>query len=221
MLDDDFGYDAPVRKKVTRKPRTAAPGKKKKKGKRFGISANQVARYGAIGMSATVVVGILVNALMMQKGHHPAPLFAKSVASVDTAAGGPSKAPTPSAQHASATEHAMTPVTEAAVPHETSPAPVPVRRAATDAAGNDAIARLLNGTAPAAAAEKGVGGKTVMGVQKALSKLGFATKANGSFGPSTKKAIEAFEKDRHLPVRGEVSHRIVKVLAAESGIRID
>ena len=64
-------------------------------------------------------------------------------------------------------------------------------------------------------------GKTVIGAQRALTKLGFAVKATGSLGPQTKKAIEAFEKDRGLPVKGELSRRVIKILAAESGVKIE
>ena len=217
MLDDDLGYDAPTRKKAARKPRTTH-ARRKKKGRRFNVSANQIARYGAIGMSAAVVVGILVNALLMQKGHHPAPLFGKGLALASTAVAQVPPAP------ASSTANMTSPFAAAEVPAPieaaiTARAPAP--RAATDAASGDPIARLLDGSAPTSPTEKGFGARTVLGVQKALMRLGFAVKANGTFGPTTKKAIEAFEKDRHLPVKGELSRKIVKVLAAESGLRID
>ena len=222
MLNDDFGFDAPIRKKATRKPRAVAPARKKKKDKRFNISANQVARYGAIAMSATVVVGIMVNALLMQKGHHPAPLFGKSVAPVNTAVAEASpKVPVTSPQHVGASEPAATSVADVPALSEAGKTRAPLPRIAPDAHGDDPIARLLKGSAPPSLIDKGSGGKTVTGVQKALVKLGFAVKANGTFGPTTKRAIEAFERARHLPVKGELSHRIVKILAAESGVRID
>ena len=227
MLDDDFGYDAPARKKAARKPRAAAAGRKKKKTRRLNISANRIARYGAIGMSATVVVGIMVNALLMQKGHHPAPLFGKNNVPVHAAAGEPlPKAPAASSQPSAASEPAPTSVANIPAPIDTGKAArAAIRRSTTDASSDDPIGRLLNGSAPTSTekstAEKGTGDKTVLGVQKALAKLGFAVKANGTFGPTTKKAIEAFEKDRHLPVKGEVNHRIAKVLAAASGLRIE
>ncbi len=222
MLDDDFGYDAPARKKAPRKPRAAAPGKKKKKGRRFDISANQVARYGAIGMSVTVVVGIMVNALLMQKGRHPAPLFGNAAVPLNgsVAAASP-KAPAAISQRTAATEPAAT-SPEGAMPSEIVKADrMPAQRTATDMPGDDPIARLLNGSGVPSSADRMTGGKTVLSVQRALAKLGFVVKATGSFGPATKKAIESFEKDRHLPVKGEMSHRMVKVLAAESGMRIE
>ncbi len=223
MFDDDLGYEPKPRKGAPRKPRTAAAGKKKgAKRKRFGM--DRIARYAAIGMAATMALGIMVNALVLQKGHHPAPLFGK------TAAAAPSQAaaPLPSVRAEPVEASAETAPAAAAKMRKT----VVATRDADAPSGDDAIGRLLaGGTAPAAkvaskAQGKGKGdvkdeSKTVTGVQRALTKLGFKVPVTGAAGPATKKAIEAYEKDHHLPVKGEVNRRLVKVLAADSGIRID
>jgi peptidoglycan hydrolase-like protein with peptidoglycan-binding domain len=52
-------------------------------------------------------------------------------------------------------------------------------------------------------------------------KLGFVVKPNGTFGPATKAALESFERDQHLPVKGEMSRKILRQLSAESGVAID
>jgi len=42
-------------------------------------------------------------------------------------------------------------------------------------------------------------------------------KPTGVFGPDTRAAIEKFERDRKLPVSGEVSDRLVRELTAVTG----
>ncbi len=232
-FDDDYDYDAPARRTAPRKPRAASsksPSAKaksrKKKGKRLAIDMHRVARISAVGMSATLAIGIMVNALMMQTGHHPAPLFGKGTLAVSTAVVAPAPAkvarvtvpdPTPQAEETAAAV-ATAPMPVVKPRHVTA---TTADSSATKAPGDDQIARLLKtGVAPAAASDKSES-RTVLGAQKALGRLGFALKPNGTMGPATKKAIEAFEKERNMPVDGELSHRVVKILSAESGVKID
>jgi hypothetical protein len=226
-FDDDFGYDEPVRKKSPRQPRATAPkARRKKKGKgRFSLDMHKVARYSAIGMSATVALGIMVNALVMQKGHHPAPLFAKKIEIGQADALVPAPAPAakvvPAPQAAQDAAPIAEPTESIAIPTPPAkPRRVVASTTADKAPGDDPIARLLKSSTGGASADK-TDAKTLMGVQRALVKLGYVLKPNGTMGPLTKKAIEGFEKDRHMPVNGEVSHRLVKILAAESGLKID
>ncbi len=224
MFDDDLGYESKARKGAPRKPRATAAGKKRgAKRKRFGT--NQIARFAAIGMAATIATGIMVNALVLQKGHHPAPLFGKTPASTASQA----SAPLPPVRAMPVRAMPVEASDESAVKGRKTV----IGTRETDApSGDDAIGRLLaGGAAPAAkvaskAQGKGRGdvkdeSKTVTGVQRALTKLGFKVPVTGAAGPATKKAIEAYEKDHHLPVKGEVNRRLVKVLAADSGIRMD
>ena len=244
-FEDDFGYDEPRRRAAPQRKSRPAPGKgRKRKGRGFRLDTRKVVRYLAVGLSTSLVVGIALNALVLQKGRHPAPLFGKALA-----LGQPS--PTPPVAKVAAPVSAIA-AAEAALPAAVALAPAPTRprRTAVAAPGgnapdgtssdkggsdkDDAIARLLAGQAKGpqrgggAAAEKAKDKsgdpsqvKTVTGVQRALVKLGFPVKATGTIGPQTHKAIEAFEKDRRMPVTGEVSHRVTKVLAAESGLKID
>ena len=44
--------------------------------------------------------------------------------------------------------------------------------------------------------------------QRALTKLGYGTlKSDGAIGPGTRQAIEKFERDRRLPVTGDLNSR--------------
>ena len=246
-FDDDFGAFEPRRRANPRKPaagskKGTAKARKGGKGKRFGLDMTKVARVAAIGAGASVAGAIMVNALVMQKSRHPAPLFGQTITMPNQAAprqaavAVPAK-PAPAAATIAAppappsqpvTQPATQPVT--AKPHHAATAP-------DKPAGDDAIARLLGGGGEAAkpnakpAARTGVktegkadaaaNGRTVMGVQRALAKLGFPVKPSGTFGPQTRKAIEAFEKDRHFAVKGEMNPHLVKVLSAESGVKVD
>ena len=57
-----------------------------------------------------------------------------------------------------------------------------------------------------------------MAAQKALLKLGFVLKPDGVFGGTTRQAIERFERDQGMPVKGDLTPRIMRMLAAESGV---
>ena len=60
--------------------------------------------------------------------------------------------------------------------------------------------------------------KRVLAVQRALGDYGYGQlAANGLFGPDTKAAIERFERERKLPVTGQVSDRLLRELAAMTG----
>lgn len=77
---------------------------------------------------------------------------------------------------------------------------------AADPAPQDPIAKLI---APS---------KRVTAIQRALSDFGYGQiKPTGQFDPETKTAIEKFERDRKLPIDGQISERVVRELAATTG----
>ena len=77
-------------------------------------------------------------------------------------------------------------------------APAPAR--------NDPIAKLL---APS---------KKLLAIQRALSDFGYGQiKPTGIYDPDTRAAIEKFERDRKLPVTGQVSETLVRELSAMTG----
>ncbi|GGF52906.1 peptidoglycan-binding protein [Azorhizobium oxalatiphilum] len=62
----------------------------------------------------------------------------------------------------------------------------------------------------------------VLGVQRTLAKLGYGPlKVTGQMSPETRQAVQRFERDRGLPVDGELSDRMVRELATVSGMAID
>ncbi|EHP90345.1 Peptidoglycan-binding domain 1 protein [Methylorubrum extorquens DSM 13060] len=57
---------------------------------------------------------------------------------------------------------------------------------------------------------------TVIRAQRALTKLGYGPlKDDGLMGPGTKAAIEKFERDRKMPVKGEVAGPTLRALTRE------
>ena len=235
-FDDDFSFDEPARKpRASRK--TRAPAAKKKTAARSKKGKTRYLHYAAIGLSGSLVVGIMINALALQHSRHPAPLFGKAIPlgapAATVAAVAPVAAPVAPKPAEQVQAEAPAPATPA------QPMPAPVQRphhAALETATpptkpkqDDAIAKLLKtSTAPTTTIEKAAAkapekenAKTVMAAQHALMKLGFVIKPNGTFGPATKAALESFERDQHLPVKGEMSRKILKQLSAESGVAID
>ena len=160
-----------------------------------------VAALGAVAM-------VCLNALGSQTGRHPAPILPKVAIRQD--------AP----REAKALPPAL-PVEEArAAPRAPEPAAKPAR---------DPIAALIRQeettasvTPKADRPEKGdkaeKSDKSVLQAQRALNKLGYGPlKADGLIGPGTRAAIEKFERDRKLPVKGEAAGRTLKELAARAG----
>jgi peptidoglycan hydrolase-like protein with peptidoglycan-binding domain len=85
------------------------------------------------------------------------------------------------------------------------------------AAGQPARAQTAS-TRPDPIAELLGPSKQVVAVQRALSEFGYGQiKPTGLIDPETQSAIQKFERERKLPVTGQLSHRVVRELAAITG----
>jgi len=153
--------------------------------------------YAAV---AAVLAGISVNALVLQRGRHPAPLFAKPAAPASApsvSAPLPPPAPPEPEREASAAPAAPAAEPQAKPPPSDSGAP----------RDNDPIGALLRGeTQPD-------DGRLVLAAQTALIKLGYPVKADGAEGVTTKQAIRDFERAHGLP-QSDITPRLVKQLNA-------
>jgi hypothetical protein len=155
---------------------------------------------------------ILINAMALQSGPHPAPLFlgkaakaaAEPTGSVVTILPRPRPPELEAARAAAATNaRAKAEPSDAALK---SPMAPPGRM---NAAG---IKRTNSIPEPAAAP------KQLAAVQRALADFGYGQiKPNGVVDAETRAAIEKFERERKLPVTGQVSERVVRELAAMTG----
>ncbi|MGA9089583.1 MAG: peptidoglycan-binding domain-containing protein, partial [Bradyrhizobium sp.] len=159
---------------------------------------------GALAFSA--VSAIITNALFLQAGRHPAPMFGSVVVMPAVAPANPRPRPRPveadAAQpepkpaeprvadplaHLVKTTSAM-PVVSSAVPRPSAPVPV-------------------SSHSDAGAASAG-SSRRVAAVQRALTEYGYGQlKPTGAVGSDTQAAIQKFERTRKLPVTGQMSDR--------------
>ena len=182
-------------------------------------------------IAAAAVCAIVANALFLQAGRHPSPMFGSVVTLPPTQAAVASPLPRPR------------PVELTARPVETDPPepkPVEVRGADprhvepknTDPMTNLVVkstsapaaapATVARPPAPIPATAQSAGARRVAAVQRALTQYGYGQlKPTGAVGPETQAAIQKFERDRKLPVTGHVSDRVVKELTAVIGHPIE
>jgi hypothetical protein len=171
---------------------------------------------GALAFAA--VSAIIANALFLQAGRHPAPMFG-TVVNMPAVAANPLPRPRPIEADATQSESRpaepkaadplanlktanAAPMVPALVPRP--PAPVPVSSHSDSAA------------------ISGAGSRRVAAVQRALTEYGYGQlKPTGTVGSDTQAAIQKFERARKLPVTGQVSDRLVRELTATIGHPVD
>jgi hypothetical protein len=182
-------------------------------------------------LAAAAICAILANALFLQAGRHPSPMFGSVVTLPAPQAAVVSPLPRPR------------PVELTARPAEAEPPeirPVEVRGAdprsdsrSGDSKNPDAMTNLVvkSAGAPTAAPAAvtrppapipATGARRVAAVQRALTQYGYGQlKPDGAVGADTQTAISKFERDRKLPVTGQISDRLVKELTVMIGHPID
>jgi putative peptidoglycan binding protein len=177
-------------------------------------------------LAAAAICAILANALFLQAGRHPSPMFGSVVT-----------LPAPQAAVASLMPRPR-PVELISEPPETRPAevrgadpknpdpknPDPLANLVVRSTGapTAAPANVARPPAPIPATTQSVGARRVAAVQRALTQYGYGQlKPTGAVGSDTQAAITKFERDRKLPVTGQMSDRLVKELSAMIGHPID
>ncbi len=207
---------------VPREPRAPKPKRSGKRAEqpqperkpmfRFKLRPRVALFLGFIGL---VGVGVPLNALYLQDGRHPAPLF-KSTLTLPKQVAHAAPPPAPPHRPAPASEPARAETIKTEVrPSRTETAKAEPAHA--EKTQRDEIGMLLEGAAPKAETAD----KSVLFAQRALAKLGYALRADGVFGGSTRQALEKFERDSGLPVKGELTPKILRQLAARSGLPRD
>lgn len=200
------------------------------------------------GLLVAFILAIIVNALVLQKSRHPAPLFGKSIALPSLSAPTPSSRavapqPSPSTQvnvpavivppqaladpigqllqsHPESAPVTAAPDKSIARPEHREPPAHEVRSTPVrEPSRNDAISALLRSQPSQAPVQAS---KTVAAAQRALVKLGFVLKPDGRMGTATRQALEQFERDRGLHVHdGELSPKVLRQLSAAAGVPVD
>ena len=164
------------------------------------------------------VSAIISNAIFMQAGRHPSPMFGSTV--VMPLSSQPVVNPLPRPRPLDAARPADTGLDSSLFdgkPVETRPRAEPAApmKAAPSAASRAAVVRdpvgdLINNT------------RRVSSVQRALTEYGYGQlKTTGNVGPETQAAIQKFERERKMPVTGHMSDRLVRELATVTGKAID
>jgi hypothetical protein len=203
---------------------------------------------GLIAFSA--VSAIIGNAIFLQAGHHPSPMFGSSTV-VALPAPAPAGSPLPKPRPLDASpapsdtklDSRMLDSRSVDGKNDNKSAAKSVAAKPADAGAADPMANLLKANAPSASTTSAVArppapiphagrsdplgdliGNTrrVAAVQRALTEYGYGQlKATGTAGSDTQAAIQRFERERKLPVTGQVSDRVVKELATVTGRPID
>ena len=175
----------------------------------------------AAALAFAAVSAIIANALLLQAGRHPAPMFG-SVTAMPAVPAPANPLPRPRPVEADATQSEPKPAepraadplanlvkTTSAAP--AMPAVVPRPPAAIPLASHNDTAGIA-----------GAGWRRVAAVQRALTEYGYGQlKPTGTAGSDTQAAIQKFERTRKLPVTGQVSDRLVRELTAMIGHPID
>ena len=183
---------------------------------------------GAVALAA--VMAIIVNAVFMQTARHPSPLFGTAL-----------PAPKPALPVLVAPKGAALPAEP--VQQQATPSPMPrPRPVEAEVRPGDPLGNLVRSTSgpaaapvasaprppaaiPAMTAQKVdpvanliTSSARVAAVQRALTDYGYGQiKATGTVGADTQAAIQKFERERKMPLTGQMSERLVKELGLATG----
>jgi len=187
---------------------------------------------GALAIAA--IGAILTNALFLQAGRHPSPMFGSVVTLPPPAPAVVLPRPRPVEL---AARHAEPSLFEPKAIEIRSAEPKAADPKATDPKAADPMTSLVakSTAAPVAAPPANVmrppaaiptpltaGARRVAAVQRALTEYGYGQlKPTGAVGADTQAAIAKFERDRKIPVTGQMSDRLVRELTTVIGRPID
>jgi hypothetical protein len=195
-------------------------------------------------LAFAAITAIVANALFLQAGPHPSPMFG-SIVTMPVPAQAPAS-PLPRPRPAEATK------SEAAPPEPKVPEPRVVELKAAepkaadpktaDPKGADPLTNLVKATSAAPQATSSIprppaaipvssrsdsmlgpgGSRRVAAVQRALTEYGYGQlKPTGTVGSDTQAAIVKFERERKIPATGQMNERLVRELSAMIGHSID
>jgi hypothetical protein len=183
-------------------------------------------------LAFAAVSAIVANALFLQAGPHPAPMFASvrlpgspapvtvlprprpadaDIVPQESRSVEPKLAEPRTSERSS--ERSFDPMGNL-VKATTNPAPVAPQ----------AVLRPPAPIPPPSRAEttQSTGSRRVAAVQRALTEYGYGQlKASGTIGSDTQAAIQKFERERRMPVTGQVSDRLVRELSAVIGHSVE
>jgi hypothetical protein len=198
---------------------------------------------GALAVAA--IGAIVANALFLQSGPHPSPMFGSVVVLPAPAPAPSSVSPLPRPRPAEATKAEAAPAEPRAVESKSADIKTadtkPVEPKASETKAADPLTNLVKATSAAPVATSSIprppapipfpshndnlapgGSRRVAAVQRALTEYGYGQlKPTGTIGSDTQAAIARFERERKIPATGQMSDRMVHELAAMIGHSID
>jgi hypothetical protein len=192
---------------------------------------------GALAFAA--VSAIIANALFLQAGRHPSPMFGTVVAVPAAALAPASPLPRPRPVEATTKPVDVSPAEPKAVepksdfksdfksefksePRAADPMTNLVKATAIPQPAPSGVARPPAPIPAASRNDAASGSRRVAAVQRTLTEYGYGQlKPTGTVGSETQAAIQKFERDRKIPVTGQMSDRLVRELAAMTGKAID
>jgi hypothetical protein len=194
-------------------------------------------------IAAAAVSAIIGNAIFLQAGHHPSPMFGSSVTVPMPQPATVNVLPKPRPLDATLRpgdaklDSRMLDAKPVDGKSESKVETKPVERVAADPmaglvkstttppANSTAVARPPAPVPNVARDPLGdliVNSRRVAAVQRALTEYGYGQlKPTGTAGSDTQAAIQRFERERKLPVTGHISDRVVKELATVTGRPIE
>ena len=186
------------------------------------------------GLVAVAAIGAIVaNALFLQTGRHPAPMFG-TVINLPAPSSLPLSNPLPRSRPVGAD---TSPLEPRATEFRAEPKPAeraekppekPVDATASTPRSGDPMTNLVKQTISAPPSvvrppapipvQQGPAARRIAGVQRALSEYGYGNlKITGAMGAETQSAIQKFEREHKMQVTGQVSDRLLRELGAAIG----
>jgi len=185
-------------------------------------------------VAVAAVSAIVANALFLQTGRHPAPMFG-TVINLPAPSSVPLSNPLPRPRPVGAD---TSPLEPRATEFRAEPKPVeraaekapekPVEATASTPRAGDPMTNLVKqttSTPPSAMrppapipVPQSPAARRIAGVQRALSEYGYGNlKITGTMGAETQSAIQKFEREHKMQVTGQVSDRLLRELGAAIG----
>lgn len=202
-MDDD--------EKPRRRRRAAAVAAEPERGLILRVLLHSPKDTLAATAALAAVIAIITNAMFLQAGRHPSPMFgAASVSQIPAAS--PVSAPLPRVRPVEAEARVVDKPAELASAPAKPPTVATTTRppAAVPIAKNDPVGDLIVST------------RRVAAVQRALTEYGYGQlKPTGVIGTDTQAAIQKFERDRKMPITGQLSDKLIRDLAVLTGRPIE
>jgi hypothetical protein len=166
---------------------------------------------------------IIANALFLQSGPHPAPMFGSVAPATGPAALNLLPRPRPVEADLTPSEPRLA-ESKSVEPKTSDPLANQVKT--TTGTGSASPSNVLRPPAqvPTSRGEttQSTGSHRVAAVQRALTEYGYGQlKPSGTISADTQAAIQKFEREHRMPLTGQVSDRLVRELSAMIGHPID